>query len=173
MARHQRSLKGTLLLVKLNHRNLDSDWQDQRLYSWCDGSQFAWRRRVPKWDGDANVSADQGGAVILFIQVGCKVRLQNCSFEVIADKRPQLELALFFVAGNRRVEIGGIPTYRPQLPLAEPLGRRQVNVEKVRVRFGVGSPKQQILSANTPDVVRGQVPSVADVAKREALIERV
>ena len=91
-------------------------------------------------------------------------------FEVIADKRPQLELALLFVGGNRRVEIGGIPTYQPHLPGAEPLGCRQVDVEEVRVNFW---PACDGVKLNTPDGVRGQVPSVAGVAKREALIERV
>ena len=92
-------------------------------------------------------------------------------------------MALLLIGGDRRIEIGGIQTDRPQLPPAEPLGCSQVDVEEVRVtaivrvsgrkrarrKFWVACDRLKI---DTPNDVRCQIPSIAAVGEPEALIER-
>ena len=87
------------------------------------------------------------------------------------------------VVRNRRAEIVGSESNRTQLPLAESLGRRQVEVDEVRVASIVGERHRKralepvrivgdLVELDAPDNVRGQVPVVAGVAQREPLIER-
>ena len=61
------------------------------------------------------------------------VGLQIDRAKVIADQPADRALGLFLVAGDRSREVGREVGYRSDLPFAELLGCRQVDIDEVRV----------------------------------------
>src|SRR5690242_2197806 len=68
------------------------------------------RERVAQRNDDAPPDPCVVPAVILFVDVGRQVGLQDHRSEVVPDKSAHRELALFLISRKRRVQIGGVIT---------------------------------------------------------------
>src|SRR5262245_30159191 len=99
-----------------------SSLRDQPL---ADDRARCWR--IPDRDDDAGPTARVVAAVVGL------VALQNRRPEVVADQPADRELALLAIVRDRPIQVGRAEGDETELPFAELLGRRQVDVEEVGV----------------------------------------
>src|SRR5262249_8645622 len=138
-------------------------------------------RRIPDRDDDAGPTARVVAAVVGLGHVGGDVALQNHRPEVVADQPADRELALLAIVRDRPIQVGRAEGDETELPFAELLGRRQVDVQEVGVaaieperhrtrrylRLG-----RDVIELDAPDHVRRQVPAIGRIAEGKALVER-
>src|ERR1700757_908341 len=108
------------------------------------------------------------------------VGLQSERAKVVAEKPAERELALFRIASNRMGEVGRAVGHQSELPLAKLLGRRQVDIDEIRVATVEGKwswawrdlrPVGDGIELDAIDDICSQVQAIAGIAQREALIE--
>src|SRR5579871_681253 len=89
--------------------------------------------RVAQRNDDTAPEAGVEAAIIALRHISGEIALENHGAEVVADQGAQRELALFYGIKRRLVEVARPEAHRAELPLAELLGRRQVDVDVVRI----------------------------------------
>src|ERR1700722_12673888 len=109
------------------------------------------------------------------------VGLQSERTKVVAEKAADCELGLLLIAGNRMSEVAGAVGHRSELPFAELFDSRQVDIDEIRIAAVEAERNRawrdlrsvgDLVKLDAIDDVRRQVPVIACIAQREALIER-
>src|SRR5262245_33630554 len=139
----------------------------------------------PERENDTPPQAGVLTAVILLVHVRGQISLQDESLEGLADETADGNLALLRVSSNWRIEIRGAERDHTELPVVfdpELMAQGQIDVDEVRVAAVEGKgcrawrqsriPQRDMVELYAPDDVRSQVPLVAGIAQREALIDR-
>src|SRR5207245_6282136 len=107
--------------------------------------------------------------------------LQSDRTKIVAQQTADGKVALFLIAGNRTSEVSRAVGHSSELPFAELLGRREVDIDEIRVAAVEAEwsrarrdlrPVGDAVERGAVDDIRGQVPAIARVALREALIEQ-
>src|SRR5262245_3104619 len=136
--------------------------------------------RVPDRKGDARPQAGLVAAIVVLGYIRRGVELQVDRPEIVADQSADSPLALLPIDVDRVAHVPGCESHGAKLPLAEFLGRREVEVDEVRVavepddgRRAWGELRVRIDAVDvcSVDQMGGEVPASARVADREALVE--
>ena len=98
-----------------------------------DRRRLSLSEQIPERKNDTRPAAGIAAAVIVLGDLRGDVGLQGERAEVVADQAADGELALFQIADDRSVQIRGPVGDGAELPFADRLGRRQVDIEEIRV----------------------------------------
>jgi NADH:flavin oxidoreductase / NADH oxidase family len=90
-------------------------------------------RRRPERHGDTAPHASVVAGIIVLIDISGDIGLQPHGAEVVSNQPADRELALFLVARDGSAQVHGSKSDRAQLPFVELLGRRQIDVDEVRI----------------------------------------
>src|SRR5262245_11303817 len=103
--------------------------RDQRTFA----DDRARGRRIPDRDNDTEPAARVVAAIVALGNVGGDVTLHDHGPEVVADQPAERELALLGISRDRPCKIARAESHKTELPFAELLRRRQVDVDEVRI----------------------------------------
>src|SRR5580704_1279506 len=99
----------------------------------CD-ERLLWRSLgLPERNDHAEPAARGPPRVVMLDHIRGGVGLQGDRTEVVAHKAAGSELALSLIVRNRRREVGIAEGHSPELPFAELLRRRQVDIDEIGV----------------------------------------
>src|SRR4029453_10913448 len=100
------------------------------VHQWC----CCWcSRGSPQGDDEAPPQTGVVAAIVLLVNVVGEIGLQDEPAEALADQTADGNLALLRVTQNWLVEISRAEGNDAELPVTELPGRRQINVEEVRI----------------------------------------
>src|ERR1700739_1067040 len=118
---------------------------------------------------------------VMLAHVRGGVGLQLDRTKIVTYKPAGVEPALPLIAGNRSREVAVAVGYGSELPFAELLGCREVNVDEIRITAVEAERSRarrnlrlvgDVVELDAIDDIRGQIPAIGRIAQREALIER-
>jgi hypothetical protein len=88
--------------------------------------------RRPERNDHAEPAARIPAPVVVLDHFRRGIGLQSNRTKIVAQQTADGKVALFLIAGNRTSEVGRSVGHGSELPFAELLGRRQVNVDEIR-----------------------------------------